>query len=115
MKLLIAIFSVFTFSSCYHVYYSPNTPNITQFTEKDEVRINAGLISGLESEFRGVDLQFAYAPANNFGLMLNGFTAGKSEHTTNDRREKGTGTYGEFGLGYFSTFDKQKEWTFEIY
>ena len=115
MKFISTIFLLFTFSSCYHVYYAPNTPNVTQLTEKNEVRINTGLISGFESELTGVDLQLAYAPAKNFGLMLNGFTAWEKEQAPNDAIETGKGSYGEFGIGYFTTFDKEKEWTFEVF
>lgn len=113
MKFLTTLFLLFSLSSCYHVYYSPGTPNVTQFTEKDEVRINAGVISGFESEFNGGDLQFAYAPAKNIGIMLNGFTASSKEG--NNDAEKGSGSYGEFAVGYFTTLDKQKEWTFEVF
>jgi hypothetical protein len=113
--MLIIGFLAFTCSSCYHVYYAPNTPNVTQFTEKNEARISLGLISGFDSEFGGGDLQFAYAPAEHVGFMVNGFSVSKSENTINDRREKGTGSYGEFGIGYFNTIDKKKEWTYEIY
>jgi hypothetical protein len=115
MKFITPIFLLFTLSSCYHVYYSPNTPNVTQLTEKNEVRINAGIISGLESDFSGGDLQLAYAPTQNVGVMVNGFTASRAESTYNGRFEKGSGKYGEFGIGYFGTFDKNKEWTFEVY
>lgn len=100
--------------SCTHMYYAPNTANIPLLTEKDEMRINAFYASGSESKFRGGELQVAYALKKNWGVMLNGFTGGRTENT-GSYDEKGHGTYGEIGLGYSTTFDKNKFWVSEVY
>ena len=101
-------------SSCYHVYYAPNTANTPLFSEKGEARINALYAAGGDSEFQGGELQFAYAPAKNVGFMVNGFAGGKSENT-GDYYEKGNGSYGEVAIGYFSAMDQRKRWIGEIY
>ncbi len=106
---------LFLFTSCYHVYYAPNTPNVSLLTEKEELRVNAGLISGLDSEFGGGDLQVAYSPANNFAVMANGFSVSRKEETSETRTESGKGTYAELGLGFYQPMDLKKRWLFEGY
>lgn len=115
--LLLAICSL---SSCYHVYYSPNTPNAPLLSKKGETRINALYTTGESSDFNGGELQFAHALSNHFGLLINGFVAGKTEEvsdyfTNNSHTEKGNGSYIELGGGAFKSFDARKKWIGEIY
>lgn len=109
-----------TLTSCYHVYYAPNTANAPLLSEKGETRINALYANGADTEFDGGELQLAHAVSKNFGVMTNIFFAGKSETVTNystngSHIEKGNGSYAEFAGGYFKSFDKSKRWIGELY
>lgn len=115
IKFLLYIIVLLPATSCYHVYYAPNTPNVSLLTEKNELRVNAGLIVGMESEFAGGDLQLAYAPAPHLGVMVNGFKASNTDQSLNDFPEQGRGSYGELGIGYFTAVDPKKNWLFEVY
>jgi hypothetical protein len=106
-------------SSCYHIYYAPNTANTPLFTEKGQTRINGIYCGGGDSEFNGGELQLAHSAGKNFGLMANFMAAGKKENLSENNGstevEKGNGSYLELGAGYFKSFDKQKKWVGEIY
>ena len=117
--LLLGVISIGTVS-CHHVYYAPNTPNAPQLSEKGETRVNALYASGGDSEYKGGELQFAHAVTSKVGIMVNGFTAGKSETITdisgsNSHMEKGSGGYLEFAGGLFTTLDPKKKWVADIY
>lgn len=108
--------------SCTHVYYSPNAANAPLLSEKGETRINALYSSGNISEFDGGELQYAQAINKNFGLMINGMAAGKSDNwtdysgsSTSYHTEKGNGSYIEFAGGYFKNFDQKKKCIGEVY
>ncbi len=65
----------------------------------------------------------AHAVGKNVGIIINGFTAGKSEEVSdysssgnnNTHTEKGSGSYIEFAGGLFKNFDHKKKWIGEIY
>ena len=101
-------------SSCYHVYYSPNTPNAPMLSQKGEVKLNGAIGFGANSEYTSGELQLAYAPAKNFGLLLNGFTAAKSEET-DDALEKGKGSYAELAPGFFTPISSNAKWRAELF
>ena len=104
-----------SFSSCYHVYYSPNTPNAPQLTEKGETRINGHYISGGDSEFEGGEIQVAHAVSDKVGLMLNGFFAGREESNEDDLMENGKGSYVEFAAGSFTTMGNNDRLVADLY
>jgi hypothetical protein len=101
-------------SSCYHVYYAPNTPNTPLLSEKGEGRLNGLIATGMESEFVGLELQSAYAVRRNWGLMLNFFAANKSENT-GSYVETGRGSYVEAATGFFAPVSSDKKWIAELY
>jgi hypothetical protein len=108
-------------TSCFHVYYIPNTPNAPLLAEKGETRVNVLYTTGANSEYNGGELQFAHAVSKNVGIMVNGFTAGKTETVDNwfgnqgSHTEKGNGSYIEFAGGYFKKFDAKEKWMAEVY
>lgn len=102
------------FSSCYHVYYAPNSANAPLLSEKGETRINLLYSGGGDSEFNGGEIQAAHAVGKNFGVMLNGFSAGKTENT-GSYTEEGKGSYAELAGGYFKALDARQKWIGEVY
>jgi hypothetical protein len=124
MKLLISLAATTLLcTSCYHVYYAPNTANAPLLAEKGETRINALYTTGGDSDFDGGELQLAHAVGKHVGIMINGLTAGKSEEVTDysssgnnsTQTEKGSGSYIELAGGLFKNFDNKKKWIGEIY
>ncbi len=118
--LIALLVTSFCLTSCYHVYYAPNTANAPLLSQKGETKINALYANGGDSEFQGGEFQFAHAVNKNFGVMTNVFFAGKSEtvsdYLTNATHiEKGNGSYIEFAGGYFKNFDERKRWIGELY
>jgi hypothetical protein len=101
-------------SSCYHVYYSPNTPNTPLLSQRGEVKLIGAVGTGVNSEYTSGELQLAYAATNNFGLMLNGFMAAQSEET-DDAFEKGKGSYAELAPGFFMPISPNAKWRAEVY
>ncbi|HTM92537.1 MAG TPA: hypothetical protein VL095_08970 [Flavisolibacter sp.] len=128
MKLLIYLLIISVgCCSCFHVYYAPNSAHAPLLSEKGETRINGLYSTGGNSEFNGGELQFAHAVSQNFGIMVNGMMASKSEQiddwgfssnwggSSNYHTEKGSGSYLELAGGYFKTFDEKKKWIGELY
>ena len=105
-------------SSCYHVYYAPNTPNAPLLTEKKEARVNALYSAGGDTEYQGGEIQYAQAVAKNIGVIGSFLAGGKTEDVSDGsatQREKGSGSYFEVGAGYFKAFDPAKKWVGEVY
>jgi hypothetical protein len=115
MKIFIFLCAIsFSLASCYHVYYAPNTVNAPMLSEKNELRVNALVSNGAESDYYGGELQLAYAVQKHLGIMVNGLAGGKEENT-GSYNEKGNGSYGEIGAGYFGKIDPKGKWIAEIY
>ncbi|HEY0356365.1 MAG TPA: hypothetical protein VGC29_09185, partial [Flavisolibacter sp.] len=102
-------------TSCYHVYYAPNTANAPLLSKTGETRINGLYSQGADTEYDGAELQLAHAINKNVGLMVNGFTASKSEEGDISVIEKGSGSYIEFAGGLYKAFDPKAKWIGEIY
>ncbi|TKT92003.1 hypothetical protein [Dyadobacter frigoris] len=96
--------------SCSPYYYAPNKGNIPNMREKNDVRIDAGFSVGLVSA--GADLQFAYAPIDHLGVMVNGAFSKTQNYSKNNDTES---QYLEAGLGYFTKFEDNRKWLFEVY
>lgn len=109
---IILLLVIITFSSCYHAYYGPNTPNAPLLTEKGEVRLNTMYTYGGDTDIEGGELQFAYAFRDKWGFIFSGISAGVEENT-GDYVEKGNGIYAEAGVGHFKRIDRN--WMFECY
>jgi len=62
----------FCCTSCYHVYYAPNTANVPLLSNKGEAKLIGAYGSGSNSEANIGELQLAFAPLNNVGFMVNG-------------------------------------------
>jgi len=112
---LLLLFLTATISSCNHVYYAPNTPNLPQLGEKGDGRISATYSTGGESGFNGGELQFAYAPHRYIGFMGSFMSVAKREETSNGVVESGTGSYGELGIGLFKTRSSAKHFSMEVF
>lgn len=78
--------------------------------EKNDVRIDAGFSVGLISG--GADLQFAYAPIEHLGVMINGAFSKTQNYSKNNDTES---HYLEAGLGYSTKLEDNKKWLFEVY
>lgn len=109
-----------TATSCYHVYYAPNTANSPMLSEKGETRFNAAYCGGGSSEFEGGELQAAAAIGKHTGVMINSMFVSKSESVSNydgsnTHTESGRGSYVEFGGGMFKSFDAKQRWIGEVY
>jgi hypothetical protein len=103
-----------TLSSCFHVYYAPNTVNAPLLSEKGEVRFNALYSNGANSDYDGGEFQFACAVTDKWAIICDYFAAGKEENT-GSYVEKGHGSYGEIGAGIFKTVDPKAKCIFEVY
>lgn len=121
MKLyLLLLIVIVTSTSCYHVYYAPNTAHSPLLSEKGEVRVNGFYSSGADSDFEGGEIQVASAVSDHIGIMANGFFAGTKE-TVDDwngygsHPESGNGSYIELAGGAFTAFDPKKRWIGEVY
>lgn len=84
--------------------YKPNSINSPQLSQQGEF---SGTVAFGASGCGLLNLQTAYAPGENFGLMLNGMY-----HTTNTSRgDSSTQSlemlFGEFGAGFFQPINKQ--------
>jgi len=116
MKTAIVVMLIASFlTSCGHVYYAANPPNLPQLCEKGEGRLTAAFIHGDQSGFNGGGLQFAYAPLRYIGLMGSFFAAGGSAGTRNNTIESGRGSYGELGLGVFRSKPESTRLSMEIF
>ena len=118
-----AAIAILLASSCSPVYYATNSANITMFREKREVSLSGGSITG--SEFKGFELQTAFAVAKNVAFMVNGFSVSGNEENnrgiwtggTNiftDASGKGSGNLIEFAPGYFRKLG-HSDFVFETY
>jgi hypothetical protein len=116
MKFIFLSLSIlFSLTSCYRVYYAPNTPHPALLTQKDEGRINAIYSYGAGSELNALDVQFAYAIKDHFGIMANSFFAGRNNFKDGYPAEKGNGGYLEMGGGYFNYLKNSRHWMAEVY
>lgn len=118
-RILATTVAAILFASCHHVYYAPNTANAPLLSEKGETRINALYSVGNVSEFSGGELQLATAVSKRAGVMLNFFSAGKSDVVSglsgDDVEERGSGSYLEAAAGLFHPFGAGKAWIAEVY
>lgn len=121
MRLLLLLFIItITSTSCYHVYYAPNTANSPLFSEKGEVKINGLYSGGADSDFEGGEIQVASAVTNHVGVMVNAMFAGRTEpvedwNGNGSHSESGKGSYVELAGGLFTAFDPKKKCIGEIY
>lgn len=118
-RILATAVAAILFASCHHVYYAPNTANAPLLSEKGETRINALYSAGNSSEFNGGELQVATAVSKRAGVMLNFFSAGKTDIVSDlngeSVEERGNGSYVEAGAGLFHPFGADKAWIGEVY
>jgi len=103
-NLLIICLLSFASSSC-HLLYLPNQVNAPMLTDRNDLSGNISL--GLSN----VNLQAAYSPVKNVGLMIN-YAGGK---TSNSDNSSITNSYNflEFGAGYYKPITKNL--LFDIY
>jgi hypothetical protein len=123
-RLLLLVMVAFSLSSCYHVYYAPNTPNASLLSQKGETRVNALFSGGFISRSTGGELHLATALSNHVGLIANGYAAGHKKNaeeefwnwgTVPKHPEEGHGAYLEAGAGYFHSLDVRNGWIGEVY
>jgi hypothetical protein len=121
--IFLLIISLGMLTSCYHVYYAPNTANVPLLSQKKEFRLNALYSAGGLSEFSGGEVQLAYAVSDHWGIMVNGMSVGSTENVTElnflapdgSHTESGKGNYLEAAGGYFQKLDPKGKWMGEIY
>ena len=87
-------------AGCTHYYYAPNMHNVPLFQQKEELHLNLSGSAG--NEFSAGELQAAYAPADHFGIMVNGFLVDRKQNTED---EYGRGYLVEGGAGTFVLLD----------
>lgn len=110
------VFIVFLLGSCTHFYYGPNSNNIPLLQKKGDGRAMAAIASS--DETTGFEFQTAYAFSSHVGSMINLYTAAGNRETSlssRSRVEKGSGTIGEIGVGYFTMVKGAENWIFETY
>jgi hypothetical protein len=93
MKHIAALLATIIFTSCSHYYYVPNTHNVPQLMEKDQVNLAGNISVGEESH--SLEFQSAYALKEEFGLMLNFMS---SANNFNSRNTQGFLIEGGAGL-----------------
>lgn len=94
--------------SCSNYYYIPNSHNVPLFKEKNEVKATINGCTG--DDFGGLEIQAAYSPADNIGVIGNFIHGGGGESGFSGKG--GEGTLGEAGVGYFT---RQSNFVFETY
>jgi hypothetical protein len=111
---LLPFLLILLLSGCNRYYYAPNKANIPSLREKNDMRVEGGVGSGVMME--GADLQASYAVSKNIGIMVNGAVnqnqSGSGEFSEDDRTRS---VFYEAGIGYFKEFDENPYWLFEIY
>jgi hypothetical protein len=90
------LFAVLAFS-CSPVYL-PNAVNTPLLSEEGEIQASAQINTS------GTNVQFAYAPTDHLGLMINGNTISIYENSDYDRRRH---IFGEAAAGYFQKLGKR--------
>lgn len=118
----IALLFIVTISttSCYHVYYAPNTAHSPLLSQKGETRINAYYSGGSNSDFEGAEFQGATAIGKQTGIMVNTMFVGNSEtvsdyNSGNSWLETGKASYIEFAGGVFKSYGNKGKWIGEVY
>lgn len=91
-------------SACSPKYYVPNTQNVPLISEKGETNIN---LSGNDHQ---VSLHGAFGLTDALAIEVNGGLILPNEA---DNGNRGSGNFGELGLGYFKQFGEY--WVFEAY
>ena len=101
--LIMSLFALLS-SSC-HLLYLPNQVNAPMLTDKNDLSGNISL--GLSN----LNLQAAYSPVKNVGLMIN-YAGGKDINSDNDNISNSY-SFIEFGAGYYKPIGKSL--LFDIY
>jgi len=107
-KLSITVLGALLLSSCAHYYYVPNVQNVPLFKEKNEYRFSASY--GVGDESTSAEVQAAYSPTSNIGLMAN-YISASGGNSTGENSAKGY--YLEGAAGYYKPIRKAA--VFEIY
>ena len=107
-KLAISFLGTLLLSSCAHYYYVPNVQNVPLFREKNEYRFSAFYGDGDKSS--SGEIQVAYSPTSNLGIMANYISASGGNSTG---KNSASGSCLEGALGYFKPLGNAA--VFEIY
>ncbi|PCH67245.1 MAG: hypothetical protein COC01_06195 [Bacteroidetes bacterium] len=100
-RYLLGIAVLLLLNSC-SIYYAPNAHNVPLFKGKDDVRISI-IASHGGYDYKGTEIQGAYAITDKIGLITNGFIA----HAEDDNSPKsGEGSFLEIGAGYYKPLNK---------
>lgn len=99
----IILLSAFLYS-CRAVFYVPNSVNTPLFTQKGDFNVNGNLGAN------GYDLQAAYAPTNEIGVILNSSFADRSSDSSSNYHKH---LLIESGVGYYKTLGNNGR--FEIF
>ena len=94
--------------SCTHYYYVANVQNVPMLQEKNDLQVS-GFFGGWD-ESKCIELQTAFAPAENFGVLANFMTAWGGNVS---ERDYGKGSCFDLGMGYFKPVNETL--IFEIY
>lgn len=108
MKYLYLLPLLILLGSCSNYYYIPNSHNVPLFKEKNEIK--AAINGSTGDDFGGVEVQAAYSPADNIGVIGNFMHGGGGQSGFSGKG--GEGTLGELGVGYFTS---QSNFVFETY
>lgn len=106
--LIISLLAAVVQFSCAHYYYVANVQNVPMLQEKNDLQVS-GFFGGWD-ESKCIELQTAFAPAENIGVLANFMTAWGGNVS---ERDFGKGSCFDLGMGYFKPVNKNL--IFEIY
>lgn len=87
---------LFFFSSC-HLLYLPNNVHVPMLSQSGDFSANIGTGSSY------TNLQAAYSPTTNLGVMMNLSFGGSADENTSNENKFG---FGEIGIGYYNPLSK---------
>ena len=95
-KLFFLLCAIIALSSCTHYYYTPSSPCVPLFKEKNEVRATGSIGTGDETDTKTA--QVAYSLTNHLAISANYMEARGGNF---DSKNGARGNYKDISLGYF--------------
>jgi hypothetical protein len=120
--LLTALVITVVFMSCRtpeYFIYSPSPPVNPFFKEKGDSKLSAYISGSSGSKIPGADLQAGYAITNHVAITGAFYSRKERDKYYNESDDSVINNYrrrmGEVGIGYFTTINRRKNATFNVY
>jgi hypothetical protein len=115
MKNHFPFFALLLLFGCQRYYYIPNTPYVPALDQRHDTHVRGGV--SFLSGYRGLELQTAYSPFKNTGVLLNYMHSrwGDGANYADTSSLPGIGHFVELGLGHQLTFGANQQFAFSAY